>query len=352
MEIKCGDKIKKIKDALSKFLPEQPNSIWLKENFLCSDINININLFKSFMNPIRDFIFRGGKHWRSLLSLLLCEGFDSSDSVLKLIPLIEFTHNASLIHDDIEDNSDMRRGEHTMHIKYGTDVAINIGSLLYFLSSTCINLWDANINLKFEVYKLWTNCVKCLHLGQAIDIYWHKESDLIPSIEDYNNMCRLKTGCLISFAVDIAIFSALNTNNLKYNDSKKLATIFDEAAKQIGFGFQILDDVKNIKNNISGKTYGDDILEGKKSFPIIFYLSKKQEMKNFVVNFLKDAKLNHKSREEIKEFVLTLNKDNILDECESYGTRIIEKAIKVFENKFINKDSQNLIIKLIKSISN
>jgi octaprenyl-diphosphate synthase len=214
--------------------------------------------------PVRDMLRRGGKRWRPLLSLLVCEGAGGGDAALPLLPLIEFSHTASLIHDDIEDNAPLRRGKPACHVVYGNDAAINAGSFLYFLASACIDIWDECAEKKVGVFSLWTDYMRRLHTGQAYDIHWHNDFAFIPAVDDYLAMCAMKTGCLAAFAVDIACFVCGTAAEDK--------TVLCNAARDLGIGFQVIDDVKNLRGGIAGKKRGDDIVEGKKSLPVILFL--------------------------------------------------------------------------------
>jgi octaprenyl-diphosphate synthase len=106
-----------------------------------------------------------------------------------------------------------------------------------------------------------------LHLGQSMDIAWHRDFYSLPSIEEYVLMCRLKTGCLARFAALLGAFCSG-----RYSECCDAAERCGDAAEKLGVGFQILDDVKNLDSGIPGKERGDDIVEGKKSLPVLLYL--------------------------------------------------------------------------------
>jgi octaprenyl-diphosphate synthase len=140
---------------------------------------------------------------------LICEALGGGDAALPLVPLVELPHNASLIHDDIEDNSDERRGKPAVHLIYGTDTAINGGSFLYFLPLTCVDGWDAPPDLKSRVYAAWGEHMRRLHLGQAMDIAWHQDFASRPSPDEYSLMCRLKTGALARLAAVLGVTTGM-----------------------------------------------------------------------------------------------------------------------------------------------
>ncbi len=164
--------------------------------------------------PAYDLVRRGGKRWRPLLMTLVCGAAGGNEAdCLPLTPLVELPHNASLIHDDIEDHSDTRRGEPSVHIKYGEDIGINSGSFLYFLPTVCIDQWNAGgansgadtAVARNAVWRLWAFHLRRLHLGQALDIQWHRSFDIIPTVDEYLAMCALKTGALARLAVTLGL---------------------------------------------------------------------------------------------------------------------------------------------------
>jgi octaprenyl-diphosphate synthase len=279
MEREYTLRIKKIEEVLAEALPRQPGQAWLEKHF--PGLALDPGLLRDLVLPGRELLDRGGKRWRPLLSLLVCEAFGGGDAVLPLVPLVEFPHNASLIHDDIEDNSAQRRGKPAIHVLYGGDTAINSGCFLYFLPLACIESWDAPAEAKNGVWSLWAEHMRRLHLGQSMDIAWHRDFYSLPSIEDYLLMCRLKTGCLARFAALLGAFCsgmAAERQAAEHRDTKhqaakhRAAERYGDAAEKLGVGFQILDDVKNLDSGIPGKERGDDIVEGKKSLPVLLYL--------------------------------------------------------------------------------
>jgi octaprenyl-diphosphate synthase len=150
MRVDYTARLQKIEAALQNALPLHPDAAWFRDNFLGDgcEIKLPASLLPRqpdtespppLLEPGVDLLRRGGKRWRPLLMLLVCESLGGGDAALPLSPLVEFCHNASLIHDDIEDNSIKRRGKPAVHLLYGVDTAINSGCFLYFLPLTCID---------------------------------------------------------------------------------------------------------------------------------------------------------------------------------------------------------------------
>jgi len=138
-----------------------------------------------------------------------------------------------------------------------------------------------------------------LHLGQAIDISWHRKITFVPTIDEYYVMCGLKTGSLARLAAEAGVYSA--------GSSQEAAVKFGNAAEKLGIAFQVLDDVKNLTTGVPGKLRGDDIVEGKKSLPVLLYLTRYPEKRETVYYCFHAAKINGPAVPEVEELINTLH---------------------------------------------
>ncbi|MDR0502928.1 MAG: polyprenyl synthetase family protein [Treponema sp.] len=347
MNIEYTQRIEKIEAELKRWLPEaSANSQilrgWAQTVFPNAGKEISADEMEALLAPGRDILSRGGKRWRPLLMTLVCESLGGAGAALPFSPLVEFCHNASLIHDDIEDNSDQRRGKPSIHVIYGVDSAINCGSFLYFLSLSCIDNLE-NGEKKNRIYSLWADCMRSLHFGQAIDIRWHREISLVPSPDDYYFMSEMKTGSLSRFAAGIGAYAA--------DASPETAREFGNAAEKLGIGFQILDDVKNLTTGNPGKKRGDDIIEGKKSYPVLLYLQKYPEKSRKVFYCFHQAKMNGISAPEAEDLIHALSETGVLAEAEEKGRSLTNEAREVFTSSgSVDKNAAGLLGGLIDMI--
>ncbi|MDR3020576.1 MAG: polyprenyl synthetase family protein [Treponema sp.] len=346
-------RLQEIEAELERWLQNQ-NSASISYNDIFPGLNLtklNPQSLNALFEPIRDMISRGGKRWRPLLMTLVCEalggGADSGkNKALVLTPLIEFCHNGSLIHDDLEDNSDQRRGKPAVHHLYGIDTAINSGAFLYFLSLCCIELYDGN---KEMVYKLYSEYMRKLHLGQAMDISWHRDVTFVPKIEEYYIMCGLKTGSLARLAAELGAIAA--------GAPQEVARKLGETAEKLGVGFQILDDIKNLTTGNPGKKRGDDVVEGKKSLPVLLYLHKYPEKQEQIFYCFYQAKENGETAPEIEELIDILTEAEIFMEAEKIASSLIKEARDIFDSVcdndsgVINEEGRALLNGLIDLIS-
>ena len=214
--------------------------------------------------PAEALLAGGGKRWRPLLAVYCCGlcGKEPNETVLRLAVLPEAVHNGTLIIDDIEDGAVLRRGAPCAHIRFGTDAAVNSGNLLYFLPTVLIDTAGLSDSQKLGLYQIYSLYMRRVHFGQALDIEWHK-TDKIPSEEAYFQMCRLKTGSLAAMAAQTGVFLGGGTES-----QRQAAAVI---AENIGVFFQIIDDVINLRTGNKGKNRGDDIVERKKSLPVLYY---------------------------------------------------------------------------------
>ncbi|MDR2446262.1 MAG: polyprenyl synthetase family protein [Treponema sp.] len=334
-----SEKIDGIEAVLYDILPSSASDGWIDAVF--PHLDISPAAARPLIEPAYDLVRRGGKRWRPLLALLVCGALDGSEQdCLPLTPLLELSHNASLIHDDIEDHSDTRRGEPAVHIKYGEDVGINSGSFLYFLPLCCIDAWNAGAGQKNRMYGLWAEHMRRLHLGQAMDITWHREFDIIPGAGGYRAMCGLKTGSLARLAAMIGVFTAfiasLRLQEAGAGKTDEAADLLGAAAEKLGVGFQILDDVKNLTAGNPGKKRGDDIVEGKKSLPVILYLqadcggASRSSKKQFVRRCFQSARENGAAAPEVEELIARLEASGAITQAQAQGEALIEDAKSIF----------------------
>jgi octaprenyl-diphosphate synthase len=321
--------VEKIEAVLDAWLPATSNPSWAEGAFAGLG-PVGRDLVSSLIEPGRDLLSRGGKRWRPLLMVLLAEtlgGEAGAQAALPITPLVEFPHTASLIHDDIEDNSEERRGKPAVHLLYGTDTAINCGAFLYFLPLACLDALGLSPERKNRVYQVWGEYMRRLHLGQAMDIAWHRDFSSLPALDDYERMCRLKTGCLARLAAVLGVYCGCPAGAGAAEER------YGEAAESLGVGFQILDDVKNLGEGIPGKKRGDDVVEGKKSLPVLLYLHRYPEKREFAGRCFAAARSAGTGAPEVEELIGALAEAGVLEEARKRGLELIEGSRTSFSGQ-------------------
>jgi octaprenyl-diphosphate synthase len=163
-----------------------------------------------------------------------------------------------------------------------------------------------------------------------MDISWHRDYSSLPGIEDYLVMCSLKTGCLARFAAVLGVCAAGAVNIEAAGTEAALSQLLGEAAEKIGVGFQILDDVKNLSTGIPGKQLGDDIVEGKKSLPVLLFMHRYPEKREMVYRCFTEARARGAGAGEVQELIQNLEAAGILGEAGEQGLAFIAQGRKTF----------------------
>ena len=279
--------------------------------------------------PCASLVSGGGKRWRPLLAVLTYQlAGGSGDDIYTLAPLIEGIHTASLIHDDIEDNSELRRGKPAAHVAYGLDSALNSGSWLYFRALQSIEGYHAPADIKLDLYTAALTHIRALHEGQALDIHWHRTAGFFPSRQDYERMIRLKTGALAA----LAAYTGMRAAGKEHEESNVFAALFAEA----GVGFQILDDVKNISTGNAGKKRGDDIVEGKKSMPAILHIEKHPEDAASLTAYFEQARREGVDSPAIEKAIALLSSSGSIADAAAQGKKTIDLALEQLAARYGN----------------
>ena len=323
-------KMDKIEEALNKALNMDFSPEWQNNTFGTLSAAVQKSYIQTLIQPNKNLIDLGGKRWRPLL-LILCYEYAAKtgknpmdeETAYALTPLVEFVHTASLIHDDIEDSADLRRGKPAAHITYGTDTAINCASWLYFQAPVCINTAKISQEDKLFLYELYTRELRRLHLGQAMDIFWHKNKDVFPSLEEYKSMVKCKTGTLASLASQIGMIAGG-----KKEDAQKTG----EICANIGIGFQILDDVINLTKGNPGKKRGDDIVEGKKSLPVLLHIQENPQDKKVISALMDRAYKEGIDSGAVEECIALLEKSGCIKKAAEEGTKLIKENCALLQD--------------------
>ena len=164
----------------------------------------------------------------------------------------------------------MRRGKPTLHLKYGLDIATNTGASLHLLPLKILikSLDKMSPEAKSAVWDVVVQELVNVSFGQALDIYWHTHKTPIDiSLNKYLEMVSLKTGSLMRMSVALACV-------VSDKDDVKRLNVYRDFAQDLGIAFQIIDDCLDLDPPDSnfGKSYGNDITEGKLSLPVVYCL--------------------------------------------------------------------------------
>lgn len=295
--------------------------------FKCSPPTYAYNLEpinKAVADPIWEFLERGGKRWRPALFLLICEvlGKNPHDFLdFAIIP--EVIHNGTLMVDDIEDASELRRGKPCTHKIYGLDIAINAGNAMYYLP--LLPLIEKRKEMSSEkacrIYEIYAQEMINLSLGQAMDIAWHRGLANANDLDEkaYLQMCAYKTGTLARMSAKIASVLA--------DADDELVLRLGRLAESVGIAFQMRDDLLDLTSEEFEKKKGgrgQDITEGKRTLIVIQTLrvaSAKDRRR--LIEILDKHTSNQKLRDEAIEL---MTKYGSIEYVKQFARKIVQDS--------------------------
>jgi len=310
--------LEKIEAELSRELPEIPSDRWLESRFGPLAALPTEADRRAVTAPGRELLDRGGKRWRPLLQVLAARAFGPGDLALALAPIPEIVHNGTLIVDDIEDGAEVRRGGPAVHRVHGVDAAVNGGNLMYFLPLALLEERVSYPALRARLYGAYASQLRRVHLGQALDIAWHRDPARIPSEQEYLLMCSLKTGALSGLAARIGALCG----GAPDERADALVRAFEEA----GVSFQILDDVRNLRTGNPGKERGDDIVEGKKSLPVIRACARDPSLPSRLSGLFGRARAGGVRDSAVEEAIAAISAAGALEESEAHAAELLTQA--------------------------
>jgi len=233
------------------------------EGFLKKEIDYDNP--RNLYEPVKYLLDSGGKRLRPLITLFVSDLFTGNISnALPASAALEIFHNFTLAHDDIMDNSLMRRGKKTINSKWDDNTAILSGDVMLIISYEILNKYDDSKYLLLSKQLTETSRLVCE--GQQNDMDFSREKNI--SEDDYFQMIENKTAVLIGCSFMFgAIVSELN--------SKEINALY-EVGKNLGLAFQLEDDLLDCFGDESkfGKKIGGDIIQKKKTLLFIHTLSK------------------------------------------------------------------------------
>jgi geranylgeranyl diphosphate synthase, type II len=286
---------------------------------------------KSLYNPCDYILKAGGKRLRPFLVLASAKAVNSDyKKVFNASLAVELLHNFTLVHDDIMDNSDKRRGRLTVHKKYDMSTAILAGDNLIALAYECL-LKDCGDNAK-EVVSTFNHGIIEVCEGQSLDKEFETRKNV--SIEDYLEMIYKKTAALAQMCCTIG-------GRLGGGGKEQIKALANYG-KNLGLAFQIQDDLLDITANERelGKPIGGDLVEGKKTYLFLRALEKaKGNDKKLLLDVIKNKGIK---KEEVPKYKEMYQRLNILEEAKNEIFRYTENALKNL-TKLPNKEGKEIL---------
>ena len=292
---------------------------------LASEINL--------IHKMTDYhVKSGGKRIRPLLTLAsskLC-GYKNGSRDVNLAACIELIHNATLIHDDVIDNSKLRRGIKTANAVWGNQSSILVGDYLF---SRCFEMMVEDGSQ--EILKLLSSTSSRIAQGEVLQLEHKGEVDLLE--ETYFNIINMKTAAL--FAAATRVGACLGDKNKKEKDA------LESYGKNLGLAFQIADDALDYfsTKTVFGKKIGKDFYEGKTTMPLIIIFQRANSEER---NFLREIfKKKNRNEDDFSETLALINKYKAVEASFKRAEHFVNvsyDALSIFQNCEEKKIFQNL----------
>lgn len=283
---------------------------------------------KALSQRLAEYPLRAGKGLRPALCLATCQAYGGPlREALPSAAALELFHNAFLVHDDIEDESVHRRGDPTMHEKYGVAIAINVGDALNVLTMTPLleNLEVIGLEKTLRVFREIERMGRESVEGQAMELEWVKNCHWDLTERDYHVMTLKKT-CWYTCITPCRIGALIGGGPRVDLD------VYTRFGRDLGIAFQIQDDLLNLVGEEAryGKERAGDIREGKRTLMLIDLLQRcsPDERRRVVATLSKPREL--KSDEEVDDVLGLMHRHGCLDHGRRMSVAYAEKAKVVF----------------------
>ena len=299
------------------------------ENLIQEKLRSEVNLIQKMSNH---HLRSGGKRLRALLTLESAKltGYKEDKRDINLAACVELIHSATLLHDDVIDESELRRGVKTTNSVWGNQSSILVGD---YLLSRCFEMMVEDGDL--EVLKLLSSTSSKIAQGEVLQLQHKGEADLLE--ETYIDIINLKTASLFS--------AATKTGACLSGSNEKEKKALDSYGRNLGLAFQIADDALDFyaKEKLFGKEIGKDFFEGKVTLPMIIIFQKgNKEEKNFLNEIMRREK---RTEQDFSNTLSLINKYKAVEATfkkAEYFVNVSYDALAIFPDNEDKKILQNL----------
>jgi octaprenyl-diphosphate synthase len=299
------------------------------EALIQQKLKSDVNLIEKMSNH---HLSSGGKRLRALLTLESAKltGFKGEKRDINLAACVELIHSATLLHDDVIDESELRRGVKTTNSIWGNQSSILVGD---YLLSRCFEMMVEDGDL--EILKLLSSTSAKIAQGEVLQLQHKGEADLLE--ETYIDIINLKTASLFS--------AATKTGACLSDSNEKEKKALESYGRNLGLAFQIADDALDYyaKEKLFGKEVGKDFFEGKVTLPLIIIFQKgNYEEKNFLYNIMKKK---NRTEEDFSETLALIYKYQAVEATfkkAEYFVNVSFDALAIFPDTEDKKILQNL----------
>ena len=263
-----------------------------------------------------------GKALRPTLCLFACEAVGGAvEMAMPSAVAMEYIHNFSLIHDDIQDRDETRHNRKTLWAVWGDPKALVAGNVLRVVADECLHqLLESGLDYEraLAAGTLLTEAYLEMIEGQYLDLQYEGRHDI--SMSDYRNMISRKTGALIRCSLNLGAVVGAN--------DPSVADAFKECGRALGYVFQIIDDVLGVWGDeaTTGKPVGADIRRKKNSYPVVYAMEKtdhrEQQMLNEIYNKKDDL-----DQADVESVLAVMDRLDVKNHAQQEAERYAEVAM-------------------------
>lgn len=326
-----------VKKTLAELYPLEGTQDWINENVLgrhCTGATNSKQVCDTLFAPVRALIDRGGKSWRSLILVSSINALtrETHMDCSRYIALAELLHVGSLIIDDIQDESVVRRGGRCVHLDYGVATAINAGTGCYFMAPILAKVHELPDRQAIQMYNLYFDVLRAGHAGQGLDICGL--AHLMPKAVETGENTELK-----DFITAVHVYKTGGACGTLC----KMACVLTDALPgqhdamenfgvQIGLAFQIVDDALNLRGFDGDlKEIGEDVRDGKVTYPVIKAMGRLNRAdRQYVWQILQEKTSD---RGKIMSVIDKLNSVAAIDDCLVEARNLVEDAWEVVDRE-------------------
>lgn len=300
------------------------------------DLNSDVFLIKQISEYI---VSSGGKRIRPTLAILCgrIAGFTTGTLLHKMAAMIEYIHTATLLHDDVVDESDMRRGRKTANAVFGNAASVLVGDFIY---TRAFQIMVESDSLK--ILKIMADSTNKISEGEVLQLLNIGRSNLTEA--EYFAVINSKTAVLFEAAAKVATIIT--------NSSQEIETRLANYAKYLGIAFQIVDDILDYigSSETMGKNVGDDLLEGKVTLPLIYIIQNgNEENRKIITNAIENPQ-----HIEVHTIINIIQNSPAIQYCSKIANNYINQALKmldIFPNSQYKQAMQELARSAIERIT-
>lgn len=313
METKLNQYLSEINDTISQiYYPKNPNGLY---------------------EPVKYTLSLGGKRIRPLLTLMGCELFGKNrKEAIAPATAIEIFHNFTLLHDDVMDKAELRRGKPTVHCVWNENTAILSGDVMQIMAYK--ELTKTPFPYLKETLELFSKMAAEICEGQQYDMEFENRQDV--TVEDYMMMIRLKTAVLLGCALQIGATIA--------DAPKHDAMLLYQFGDDLGLAFQLKDDYLDVygDSRVFGKKIGGDILNNKKTFMLISALNKAdKDTRTELDSWIEKTDFN--PEEKIAAVTRIYNRLGIDRLCENEMEKLYQSALKSLRQIGVSETQKEML---------